>query len=121
MRVVHSWFLDTFGEANRKTETKLNSRKAGKNTSRISMSNINLQKCLSQKYVAKQKNADILLHHYYYTRVFSVWKKEYRAYKSLKTKINAKVLSHVLTFWQRYSRMSKIRNQKVKLILGKHQ
>ena len=52
MHVVHSWFLDTFGEANRKIETtKLNSRKTGKSKARISMSNINLQKCLSQKYV----------------------------------------------------------------------
>ena len=121
IHVVFMWLTDTFGEEEKKTETKMISQGAGRNSgTRISMGNVNLQRCLSRKYVAKSENADVLLHHYYYSRIFSVWKREYRAYKSLKSRVNGRVLSQVLTCWQRYSLKNKIRNQKVRQIREMH-
>ena len=119
IRIVYLWFGDAFGEKQDENETKLISRGAGKHKARMSMSNINLSQLLSRKYVAKQENADVLLHHYYYSRIFSVWKKEYRAYKSLKSRANGRLLSAVLTGWQRCSLKNKRRNQLVRQLKQK--
>ena len=114
------WFADTLGVREAEPETKLASRADGKSKARISMSSLNMTKLLSRKYVAKQENADVLLHHYYYSRVFSVWKKEHKAYRDLRAKIKGRILSAVLTNWQRFSVKNKKRNQKVRQIRQKH-
>ena len=69
----------------------------------ISMKNVRIENRLSRRYVAKQMNADILLHHYYTKQIFRVWKREYRGLKKLSTCVRGRLLSKVLTEWQRYS------------------
>ena len=76
------------------------------------MKRVNMENRLSKRYIAKQKNADILLHHYYLKQIFQVWKKEYRVQKKLSKQINGKLLSTVLTAWQRYAIVQNQRKSK---------
>ena len=101
--MIHRWISDIFGEEAEQGQITVKDRVQYQNRRVISMKNVNVENRLSKRYVAKQRNADILLHHYYTKSIFKVMKREYRVVKKLSTGVRGRLLSKVLTEWQRYS------------------